>query len=205
MFAVIFEVQPRPGRTDRYLEIAAALRPRLEQVDGFLAVERFASRRRDGRILSLSLWRDERAIGEWRRLGDHSAAQQRGRAEIFADYRIRVGEIVADSTPPEPGAKYVTISELAPAAAVPPGDAGLSAAGPEAAVDSEFFVSLTNSGKLLLLVAWQDGAAAGRWHPASHDGRKWGHRRARILRDYGMFERVEAPQYYPPVPQVRTS
>lgn len=94
MFAVIFEVQPKPGRAQDYLDIAAALRPELETIDGFISVERFQSLSTEGKILSLSFWRDEAAVRRWREHERHRRAQQRGRSDIFADYRISVVEVV---------------------------------------------------------------------------------------------------------------
>jgi heme-degrading monooxygenase HmoA len=94
MYAVIFEVQPKPGRAQDYLDIAAALRPELERIDGFLSVERFQSLGTDGKILSLSFWRDAESVERWRAHERHQRAQQRGRADIFADYRISVVELV---------------------------------------------------------------------------------------------------------------
>lgn len=90
MHAVIFEVQPKPGRQQDYLDIAAALRPELEKIDGFISVERFQSLTNQGKILSLSFWRDAEAVRRWREQIDHRAAQSQGRGEIFADYRISV-------------------------------------------------------------------------------------------------------------------
>jgi heme-degrading monooxygenase HmoA len=96
MYAVIFEVEPEPGRSQDYLEIAASLRPELEKIDGFVSIERFKSLTDDGKILSLSFWRDEAAIARWRRHEQHQAAQREGRERTFRDYRIRVAEVVRD-------------------------------------------------------------------------------------------------------------
>jgi len=96
MFAVIFEVQPKPGRLQDYLDIAAALRPHLEAIDGFISVERFASLTSEGKYVSLSFWRDEAAVVRWRQQAQHHLAQARGRDEIFANYRIRVAEVARD-------------------------------------------------------------------------------------------------------------
>ncbi len=93
MIAVIFELTPAPGQRDRYLDIAADLRPLLEQVDGFLSIERFQSLADPGRLLSLSFWRDEAAVAAWRRGPQHRQAQVDGRAGIFASYRLRVAEV----------------------------------------------------------------------------------------------------------------
>ena len=96
MIAVIFEVVPAPGRRQDYLDLAAELRPALEKMDGFISIERFASLTNEGKILSLSVWRDEEAVKRWRRLESHRAAQAKGRAGIFADYRLRVASVIRD-------------------------------------------------------------------------------------------------------------
>ena len=96
MHAVIFEVWPRDGRRQDYLDIAAALRPLLEEIDGFLSIERFESLGEPGKILSLSFWRDENAIAEWRRLEAHRDAQAQGRTEVFRDYRLRAAAVLRD-------------------------------------------------------------------------------------------------------------
>lgn len=96
MIAVIFEVEPDPGRRDAYLDMAQALRPSLEAIDGFLSVERFESLTRPGRLLSLSFWRDEEAVQRWRTLETHGAAQAAGRHGVFRDYRLRVAHVMRD-------------------------------------------------------------------------------------------------------------
>jgi heme-degrading monooxygenase HmoA len=96
MYAVIFEVVPHPGRERDYLDIAQSLRGELEKIEGFTSLERFASLYNEGKILSLSFWRDEAAVERWRTHVQHRAAQRRGREELFADYRIRVASVVRD-------------------------------------------------------------------------------------------------------------
>jgi heme-degrading monooxygenase HmoA len=96
MFAVIFEVEPAAGRQQEYLDIAASLRAELEKIDGFVSIERFSSLTKPGKILSLSFWRDEAAIMHWRRHAEHHQAQVKGRAGVFADYRLRVASVVRD-------------------------------------------------------------------------------------------------------------
>jgi heme-degrading monooxygenase HmoA len=96
MIAVIFEVQPKPGRYQEYLDIAASLKDELEKVDGFISVERFESIYNKGKILSLSLWRDEKAVRAWRLHPEHRGAQIKGRFEIFQDYRLRVAHVIWD-------------------------------------------------------------------------------------------------------------
>jgi heme-degrading monooxygenase HmoA len=96
MIAVIFEVWPKAERKQDYLDIAAALRPSLEQIDGFISIERFQSLTEPGKILSLSFFRDEAAVAAWRNLEAHRSAQAKGRAEVFANYRLRVAGVIRD-------------------------------------------------------------------------------------------------------------
>lgn len=96
MIAVIFEFTPGPERRQEYLDLAARLRPQLEAIDGFLSIERFTSMTTEGKLLSLSFWRDEDSVKRWRQLEEHRLAQARGRDGIFLDYRLQVAEIVRD-------------------------------------------------------------------------------------------------------------
>jgi heme-degrading monooxygenase HmoA len=96
MIAVIFEVCPKDGHKQGYLDIAASLRPLLDKIDGFISIERFESLSEPGKILSLSFWRDERAVEAWRKLEAHRAAQAKGRAEVFKDYRLRIAGVIRD-------------------------------------------------------------------------------------------------------------
>jgi heme-degrading monooxygenase HmoA len=219
MFAVIFIVQPKRDRFDDYLNLAKHLKPDLEKIDGFIDNERFGSKRDKGRVLSLSTWRDEKAVIRWRTLGVHHEVQEKGRFEVFEDYHLRVGEITADNEVPEGqrlqtlrldetdvgNAKFETISELTPAAGEKPAsadlvaDLGLRKSGNDGIVDHEVFESIYNPGKLLLLVSWRDAAAAEGWIPKTVVGGKLRHRRVRVIRQYGMSDRREAPQFYPEV------
>lgn len=99
MIAVLFEAQPLADQRQLYLDTAAALRPHLEEVDGFLSIERFESLSEPGKILSLSFWRDEEAVKQWRNFEAHREAQRAGRETIFADYRLRVAEVMRDYGP----------------------------------------------------------------------------------------------------------
>jgi len=96
MIAVIFEVVPREGHADAYFGLAAGLRAQLEAIDGFISVERFQSLAQPNKVLSLSFWRDEAAVRRWRELQSHRAAQQAGRHQHFADYRLRVAQVLRD-------------------------------------------------------------------------------------------------------------
>jgi heme-degrading monooxygenase HmoA len=96
MIAVIFEVWPAQGRKDDYLGIAAALRADLDRIDGFLSIERFQSLSVPEKLLSLSFWRDEEAIRNWRNHSKHRESQTKGRGGVFADYRLRVATVMRD-------------------------------------------------------------------------------------------------------------
>ena len=96
MIAVIFEGIAQDDRKEAYLDIAARLRPLLEDIDGFLSIERFQSLTTPGKVLSLSFWRDEEAVRQWRNLEPHREAQRAGRQSIFQDYRLRVAHVLRD-------------------------------------------------------------------------------------------------------------
>ena len=96
MIGIIFEVWPAEGKMQEYLDIAAKLRPLLDQIDGFISIERFESLREPGKILSLSFFRDQAAVEAWRTLEAHRFAQEKGRASLFRDYRLRVVGLIRD-------------------------------------------------------------------------------------------------------------
>ena len=213
MFAVIFEVEPKPERRDDYLALAASLKPKLEAIDGFIDVDRLASNRHSGRMLSLSIWRNEKALIRWRTHGEHHQAQEKGRFGIFSDYRLRVGEIAADTqgdarleqqrfdTTEVGSAKLVTITDIVPgkesvpAASVLLSRLALDGTAAEIA-DYDLFESIYTPGRFVFLVSWRDTAAAQAWDPLAAQPIAVRQRHVRIIRDYGMFERAEAPQFY---------
>ncbi len=184
MFAVAFEVLPSESGYQRYLDTAAALRPILDAMDGFVSIERFRSLTDPGWILSLSFWRDEAALVRWRMQGEHRAAQAEGRVSVFDDYRLRVLRVLPGGTNGEQ-APLVGIREYS--------DLHDDARGKR-------FESLTNSGKRIGLLDFADGHAARDWQAASATGPNAPSqaRCAVVLRDYGMFDRAQAPQQFPP-------
>jgi heme-degrading monooxygenase HmoA len=215
MFAVIFEVQPKQERFDEYLELAKGLKPKLEAIDGFIDNERFKSLGDPRRLVSLSTWRDEKAVIRWRTQGEHHGVQEKGRFEVFEDYHLRVGEIFADSQAPTTkqqrfdeteigAAKVVSLTEVEPNQK---GDVSGDSLGEQlglgrhgAPIARETFESIYIPGKLLLLTSWRDTKVAEAFAPKPPAGAKsLRHRSVRIIRDYGMFERREAPQFYPEV------
>src|SRR5215472_12623216 len=190
MFAVIFELQPKQEKFDEYLKLAKYLRPKLEAIDGFIDIDRFASKRAKGRVLSLSTWRDEKAIVRWRTQAEHHAVQEKGRFDVFEDYHLRVGEITADTAAPkglvlqeqrfdatEAGeAKIVTITEvvrqegnaLSEKFQRLGAELGLRASS-DGLIDQSVLESIYHPGKFLLLATWRGANAAKSWSPKRLD------------------------------------
>ena len=96
MIAVIFEVEPAEGRREEYLDIAAAMRPLVVEIEGFISVERFQSLTDPKKLLSISFFEDEAALDRWRQLAAHRRAQSKGRTGVFHDYRLRVASVIRD-------------------------------------------------------------------------------------------------------------
>jgi heme-degrading monooxygenase HmoA len=221
MFSVIFEVLPAEGRKDDYLEIAKHLKPNLESTDGFIDNERFESKLRPQWVLSHSTWRDEKSLVRWRIESEHHKAQRKGRFEIFEDYHLRIGEVIFNSALVKDApllqhrfdetdvglAKFVTLNEITPRDGtnfgqeidLPPRRIGFDAKAP-GFVNFDVFASIYNLGKMVLLSFWRDAKAADTWRPRKINAiDNLRHRMIRIVRDYGRFDRREAPQYYPDV------
>lgn len=203
MFTVVFEVRPAPGKRE-YLDLAKHLKPTLKTIDGFIDNERFGSMRHHGWVLSLSTWRDEKAVVRWRTQGEHYRIQEQGRNSIFSDYHLRVCEVTADTHPPEGleiieqrldateigDAKALAITELSPATdatitAHPdalPGRVGLDVRSGVLA-DYDVFGSIYSPGKMLLLSSWKTAKDSDLREPRSFSGvAKLRHRRVRNVR-----------------------
>jgi len=189
MFAVIFFVEPKPECWDDYLAQAAVLRPHLERVDGFLDNRRFTSQRHPGRLLSLSFWRDEKAIVQWRGNASHQNAQRLGRVSIFRDYRLHVGEVLRDEpgSMPRSTGSAAAISLIDDPATEPPPDA----------MDWDILDGITVAGSRLMVLFWPDVSMMTS-HSARVDERRTD---VRILRRYGLTDRREAPQHHDPIDQ----
>jgi len=217
MFSVIFEVNPRSTAWNAYYDTAKMLRPELEQVEGFVDNIRYRSLQREGWILSLSGWRDEKALVRWRTKMKHHEAQQQGRDQILQDYHHRVGQVTRDTEVP-PGVSIVEQrldeTEVGDGTTVTlitmkrptewkettnPADCaqmmGLDPRG-EGLLEWELFDALLTPGDLILLISWRDHAAAERFEDELTVPEGARLRRVRVVRDYGMFDRREAPQYY---------
>lgn len=214
MFLAMFEVHPKVERFDEYLSLAKRLKPTLERIDGFVDNERFRSKGRAGWLLSLSTWRDEKSMVRWRTIGPHHIVQKQGRGEIFEDYHLRIGDVTADTHPPgaapvheqrfdetETGAKFATVTELTNATAVGPQSDLVDALGLDVAnegvVGYDVFESIYNPGKVAMLTLWNGPKSVGGWAPTKPPGiQMLRHRQVRIVRDYGMFDRRESPQFF---------
>jgi heme-degrading monooxygenase HmoA len=224
MFSVLFEVHPRPDRWDDYLGYAKMLRPELEQMEGFIDNIRYRSLTREGWLLSLSGWRDEKALVRWRTRARHHDAQQKGRMEILHDYHLRVGEVTRDTRIPD---GYVlheqrldetevgqgTTVTLIDATRVPEsvrdarpddlaGSLGLVPAA-RGLVAWDVLDAVLTPGNIILLMSWRDRTAAEGFEHAVTLNADTRLRRVRVVRDYGMFDRREAPQYYPDIEAAR--
>jgi heme-degrading monooxygenase HmoA len=225
MFSVIFEVHPKTEQWDVYLGNAKMLRPELEQVDGFVDNIRYRSLTRQGWILSLSGWRDEKSVVRWRTRMRHHEVQAKGRSEILLDYHLRVGQLTQDTRLPggyalheqrldetEVGAgttvtlidakrppewvKAVSSEDVAKWLGLAPNASGL--------VAWDVFDAVLVPGDIILLMSWRDHSTAEAFEGkvSLQDGARL--RRVRVVRDYGMFDRREAPQYYPDITRSNT-
>lgn len=223
MFMVIFDVAPHRAHWDAYLHVAGLLRPEIQQIRGFIANERFNNVAHNEQILSLSSWEDEKALIRWRTHAKHHDAQEQGRGLIFTDYRLRVGEVMSDTTWPtdqplpqqrmdltETGlAKVVQVIELdsaiAPAAQYDRLEALLprtAETAPEGWVESAVFSRIPDGDKHAFLLGWTNAEAADAWYAAQiapYADSTLRCRLVRIIRHYGLQDRAEATQYYPEV------
>lgn len=219
MFSVIFEAHPRAEQWDAYLGHAKILRPELERIDGFVDNVRSRSLTRQGWILSLSSWRDEKAVVRWRTRMRHHEAQATGRSEILHDYHLRVGQITEDTRVPAGHAlteQRLDETEVGLGTTVSVIDASrprdeaerlspdglarwLVGSGPEAEglVAFDVFEAILTPGDFVLLLSWRDREAAEAFESTVVLPGMGRLRRVRVVRDYGMFDRREAPQYYP--------
>ncbi|MGY3578894.1 heme-degrading monooxygenase HmoA [Bradyrhizobium sp. USDA 4504] len=217
MFSAIFEIRPNDGNWDEYLDNAKLLRPELQRVEGVVDNIGYKSLIRDGWFLSLSSWRDEKSLVRWRTNMRHREVQQKGRDEILADYHLRVGEITADNQVPAgyvlteqrldetevgEGTTVTLINATRPAewkrTDNPYDCAEWLGLNPWAAdcMSWDIFDAVLTPGDLILLICWKDAAAARAYEDAFAPIDKARVRRVRIVRDYGKYDRREAPQYY---------
>jgi heme-degrading monooxygenase HmoA len=217
MFSAMLEVNPIPDQFDAYLGMARMLRPELETIDGFVDNTRYASLTRDGWLLSLSSWRDEKSLVRWRTTSRHHKIQQAARDRVFADYRLRIGQIVTDTRVPEGQVlqeQRLDVTEAGAAKAVTLLDARRAADWIKQAraqdvarslgldveardlVAWDVFDALLSPGDAIVVASWRDQSAAEAFerNVARPDDVRLRH--IRVIREYGMFDRREAPQYF---------
>lgn len=190
MHALFFEVRPFPGHLEHYFEHVARLRPVLSQHQGMAFLDRYASLSEPDLLLSHQLWESEQAIIAWRTDCEHLRSQDAGRTLHFADYRIRVGARVLkwQAGQPEPSI------DLAAAADVPHVVAWY---GSQAALAPNFasFESVNRSGNYISLATVQGFAEAEEVLRSQIDTKGLKQAAAfSIRRDYGQFDRVQAPR-----------
>ncbi|SIT40153.1 Antibiotic biosynthesis monooxygenase [Paraburkholderia piptadeniae] len=217
MFSAMLEVNPIPEQFDAYLGMAKMLRPELEKIDGFIDNNRYASLTRAGWLLSLSSWRDEKSLIRWRVESKHFKVQQAARDRVFADYRLRIGQTVADTHVPAGYAlteQRLDETETGAGKAVMLIDAQRPAdwmkqSGAEAVAKSlsldltasgliawDVFDALLAPGDVIAAVTWRDLAAAEAFAQSMTVPEGARLRHIRVIREYGMYDRREAPQYF---------
>jgi heme-degrading monooxygenase HmoA len=220
MFSVLFEVHPKVEKGDAYLGYARMLKPELEKIDGFVDNIRYRSLTREGWLLSLSNWRDEKALVRWRTQAVHHSVQEKGRSEVFLDYHLRVGQMthdtnlsagqslpeqrldetetgestavtLIDARRPAEWVKNTAPEEVAKSLGLIPNTLGM--------VVWDVFEAVLTPGDIILLIFWHDSGSVKAVENSTHLSKDVRLRHVRIVRDYGMFDRREAPQFYPDV------
>lgn len=205
MIALFFEVQTRPGHRDQYLDLAASLKPDLTAMGGCLFIDRFSSLTRKDLLLSYQIWQDEAAMTAWRVHGYHHEVQTIGREKVFSDYRIRIAQVIHEERPDKPlwqperrtpyndparrPSTFVLVAE-SKHAELPVATEG----------HRDSFKSVYRDGYFAHLIDvpdQQSGVELGQ--RLMMDPTMEYFRIVEVMRDYGMYDRAEAPQYYPPV------
>jgi len=217
MFSAMLEVNPIPEQFDTYLSMAKMLRPELEKIEGFIDNNRYASLTRDGWLLSLSSWRDEKSLIRWRTEAKHFKVMQVARARVFSDYRLRIGQTVTDTRLPEGEVlreQRLDVTEVGAGTAVMLLDARLDPdwvkrSGADAVrqalglelqasglVAWDAFDALLTPGDAIVVATWRDLAAAQAFEREATLPEGVRLRHIRVIREYGMFDRREAPQHF---------
>ena len=209
MIGLFFEVQTRPGHRDQYLDLAASLKPELEAMGGCLFIDRFRSLTRENLLLSYQIWQDEAALTAWRAHGFHHQVQTIGRERVFSDYRIRVAQLIDEARPGQPiwhPERRTPYND--PARRQPTYILAAESKSATLAVESEWrrdaFASVYRDGYFAHLIDLPDHQSGVEFGPLLFaDPTIEYFRIFDVMRDDGMYERTEAPQYYPPVKRER--
>jgi heme-degrading monooxygenase HmoA len=205
MIGLFFEVQTKQGHRDQYLELAASLRPALDANGGCLFIDRFQSLSQDNLLLSYQIWQDEGALTAWRVHARHHRVQEIGREAVFSDYRIRIAQVIHETRPGQPAWQPERRTPYNdPARRQPTYVLAAESKSARLPVETEWrrdaFESVYREGyfaHLIDLPDIQSGIDLGQRlfaDPTTEYVRVF-----EVMRDYGMYERAEAPQYYPPV------
>src|SRR3954462_12739511 len=205
MIAQFFEVQIKEGQVDRYLDLAASLKPSLEAMGGCLFIDRFRSLNRKNPLLYYQKWQDEGSMIAWRVDAKHHTVQETGRQKVFADYRIRIAQVIHEERPQKPAWRPERLSpyndpQRRPPTFVVASESRTRELPVETPWKRDAFQSVYRPGIFAHLVdvpSSEAGVAFGRTLFADSTTEYF--RIFEVMRDYGMFNRAEAPQYYPPV------
>ncbi len=206
MISQFFEVQIKEGKIDRYLDLAASLKPLLEAMGGCLFLDRFKSLTRENLLLSYQIWRDEGSMIAWRVDAKHHAVQETGREQVFADYRIRIAQVIHEERFEESAWRPGRLSpyndpERRPPTFVVASESRNRALPVGTSWTRDVFESVYRPGVFAHLVdVPSSDAGVGFGRQLLTDSTTEYFRVFEVMRDYGMFNRREAPQYYPPVP-----
>jgi heme-degrading monooxygenase HmoA len=204
MMSLFFEVEIKSGRIDQYLNLAASLKPELEALGGCLFLDRFKSLSRDNLILSYQIWRDEGSMTAWRVHAHHHDVQTLGRDRVFSDYRLRIAQVIFDAKRGQPVWQPERRTPYNDPARRPPSyvlATESKSAGLPAGCDwrSETFASVYRDGQYAHLIELPDQQSGIAFAPLLFDESTTEYVRiVEITRDYGMYDRAEAPQFYPP-------
>jgi heme-degrading monooxygenase HmoA len=204
MISQFFEVQTKEGCGDRYLSLAASLKPRLEAMGGCLFIDRFRSLTRENLLLSYQIWQDEGSMVAWRVDAGHHKIQETGREQVFSDYRIRIAQVVHEARPGQPVWQPERLTPYNdPARRRPTYVIASESANAELPVKIQWqrdsFESVYRQQRfahLIELPDYQSGLELGSRLFADPTTEYF--RIFEVMRDYGMYDRAEAPQYYPP-------
>ncbi len=206
MISQFFEVQIKEGQIDRYLDLAASLKPSLEAMGGCLFIDRFRSLTRKNLLLSYQIWQDEGSMIAWRVDAKHHTVQETGRQKVFDDYRIRIAQVIHEERPNKTAWRPKHLSPYNDPKRRPPTFVVASESrnrelSTESSWTRDVFESVYRPGIFAHLVnVPSPDAGVGFGQQLFADSTTEYFRVFEVMRDYGMFNRAEAPQYYPPVP-----
>jgi heme-degrading monooxygenase HmoA len=205
MIGLFFEVQTRPGHADQYLELAASLKPALEASGGCRFIDRFRSLTRENLLLSYQIWQDEGSMTAWRAHGYHHEVQKTGREKVFSDYRIRVAQLIHEARPGQPiwqPDRRTPYND--PARRRPTYVLAAESRRATLPVETEWrrdaFASVYRDGIFAHLIDLPDQQSGVEFGARLYADPTIEYFRVfEVMRDYGMYERTEAPQFYPAI------